>query len=48
MNQSQKKPTKKKKPSGTKPAEKFKEKIKVEGSFSDLLKKAINTPIKKR
>lgn len=42
MNQDQKKPTKKKKTSGIK--DKFSEKIKVPGTFNDLMKKAISTP----
>ena len=48
MNQSPKKSIKKKKPNGIKTPDKFKEKIKVQGSFTDLLKKAIGTPIKKK
>ncbi len=42
MSQSQKKPTKKKKPSGIKKTDKFNEKIKVPGTFVELISKAIS------
>jgi len=43
MGQDQKKSTKKKKASGIKKASKFHEKIKVPGTFNDLLKMGLNT-----